>query len=384
MPRDDDASASARWSEFPPPPEADPHRDVTGALHDVSNALTVLLGWVSEARSGGLPQASVERALSIVEAKAREARDVARRAIGAHVALDDRDAAVDEVVSEVVEMLSVEADRAKVRLEFTSEAAGARVTDALGASRVLTNMLLNALAWTPPGGRVAVEARADAHEISITVEDEGPGIEAKSAARIFDGKSTRKGGAGIGLKHARALARAAGGELELLSPGGGGARFRLRWPRVALSVGAAPTSSPSVAGVLAGSRVLVVEDDGDVALLLESALSARGAHVVVARSADELERAAADRHDAALVDLSPIARDVQGALDTLNRGSPGLAVVFISGSVAGLPESLTEGDASDATEGSQDDERVARPVRWVRKPFEVSEVVAALLETRER
>jgi CheY-like chemotaxis protein len=135
-----------------------------------------------------------------------------------------------------------------------------------------------------------------------------------------------------------------------------------------------------VAGVLAGRRVLVVEDDGDVALLLESALSARGAHVVVARSAAELERAAADRHDAALVDLSPIARDVQGALDALNRGSPGLAVVFISGSVAGLPESLAEGDGDgvEAREGS------ARPVRWVRKPFEVSEVVAALLESRER
>jgi CheY-like chemotaxis protein len=367
VPRDDDASSPARWSELP----SDPQRegiDVTGALHDVSNALTVLLGWAAEARSGGLPPSSLERALAIIEAKAREARDVARRAIGAHVTLESRDANVDEVVSDVVETLSVEADRAHVKVTQASHAPGVRVPDALGASRVLTNLLLNAVAWTPRGGRVTVEVHAGAREVSVTVADEGPGVEAQNAARIFDGgRSTRKGGAGIGLRHARALARAVGGDLELVQQGtthGAGARFRMRWPRLApSSLGPATPTSAIVPGVLAGRRVLVVEDDGDVAMLLESALEARGARVVVARSAEELERVAADRHDAALVDLSPIARDVPGALDALKRGSPGLALVFISGSAAGLPEALDVGG-----------------VRWVRKPFEVAEIVAALTE----
>jgi DNA-binding response OmpR family regulator len=116
--------------------------------------------------------------------------------------------------------------------------------------------------------------------------------------------------------------------------------------------------------VLAGKRVLIVEDDEDVALLLESSLEARGARVVVARTADQLARVADGRHDAALVDLSPIARDVKGALDALRRGSPGLTLVFISGSAVGMPDGLEGG------------------VRWVRKPFEVSEIVAALVEPR--
>jgi DNA-binding response OmpR family regulator len=112
--------------------------------------------------------------------------------------------------------------------------------------------------------------------------------------------------------------------------------------------------------------VLVVEDDRDVATLLEGALEARGAEVVVVRNADELHRAASETYDAALIDLSPIASDVPGALTALREGSPRLALVIISGSAVGLPEVL-EGEG----------------VRWVRKPFEIGEVVAALLEKRD-
>jgi len=113
--------------------------------------------------------------------------------------------------------------------------------------------------------------------------------------------------------------------------------------------------------------VLVVEDDADVAALLESALGARGARVVVARTAEELMLRAKDTHDAALVDLSPIAQDVRGAVEALRKGSPDVALVFISGSAVGLPEGL-DGEAGE--------------IRWVRKPFEVAEIVAALTETR--
>jgi CheY-like chemotaxis protein len=168
------------------------------------------------------------------------------------------------------------------------------------------------------------------------------------------------------LKHARAVARAAGGDLELVTDGVvRGARFRLRWPRVEPTLSRAPVSAPRPA-ILAGTRVLVLEDDYDVATLLETSLGARGAHVVVVRTAAELvERAAG--HDAALVDLSPIADDVRGAVDALRRGSPDVALVFISGSAVGLPEGLQ-------AEGER--------IRWIRKPFELGEIVAALAETR--
>jgi len=61
----------------------DPKRDALGALHEVSNALTVLLGWVAEARDPSAADEDVKNALRIVEQRARSARDLARRAIGA-------------------------------------------------------------------------------------------------------------------------------------------------------------------------------------------------------------------------------------------------------------------------------------------------------------
>jgi CheY-like chemotaxis protein len=188
-------------------------------------------------------------------------------------------------------------------------------------------------------------------------------VPAAERENVFSGSSRRHGGAGVGLKHARAVARAAGGDLELLvTAPGTGAAFAIRWPRA--KPPAAPLSAPRPP-VLAGMRILVVEDDSNVATLLESALGARGAQVVVARNVAELEVRAAEDHDAALIDLSPIAADVPGALDLLHRGSPDAALVLISGSATGIPEGLD-----------------MKNIRWIRKPFEITEIVSALLEAR--
>src|SRR6202142_4436118 len=351
-----------RWSE---PPPGDPHRDVTGALHDVSNALTVLLGWVAEARSGGGSAEQVDRALAIVEGRARSARDLARRSIGAPSIVDDHEDVPDHVIEDVVEALSVEAQRAGVALVVDGHAPGVHIPLAADASQILTNLLLNALAWAPRGSRVTIESQVEAGSLALFVQDEGPGVPVGQAGRVFGGMTGREGGAGVGLKHARALARAAGGELDLL--GGAptrGARFRLRWQRFETKIPLAPVSSPRPA-TLAGPRILVLEDDPDVAGLLESALGARGALVAVARTVDELKQHAAARHDAALIDLSPIAHDVRGAVESLRSGSPDVAPVFISGSAVGFPEGLD-----------------ANRVRWVRKPLDVAEIGAPITQTR--
>jgi CheY-like chemotaxis protein len=201
--------------------------------------------------------------------------------------------------------------------------------------------------------------------VTLDIQDEGPGIAVDRRGSVFEGDSTRAGGAGVGLRHSRALARAAGGDLELVaSPRG--ACFRLTWPRADATL-APPPSVPSPP-LLKGTRVLVVEDDEHVTLLLETALGARGAIVTIARNAEELASALlAGSHDAALVDLSPIASDVEGAIAALRKRSPDAALVFISGSAVGLPGVLA-----------------AESVRWVRKPFEVNELVAALLAAREK
>jgi CheY-like chemotaxis protein/two-component sensor histidine kinase len=339
---------------------SDPHRDLAGVLHDVSNALTVLLGWVGEARAPGASAEEIAYALSIVEQRARLARDLARHAIGGSRVDEQRE--LGAIVEELAAALRVEAQRTNLRLDVSGASVDVRVAGALDVAQVLTNLVLNAFAHAPPGSTVSVVAEVDDERCAVLVCDEGPGVLPERRDRIFLGESHRPGGIGVGLRHSRALARSWGGDVALVSPAPGetGARFRVTWPRVD-PVLRPPMSTPREPD-LSGVRVLIVEDDPAVLQLLEAALDARGAQVTVASDQKQLAAALAQGpYEAALVDLSPIALDVPGELEALRQSCPGAAVVLITGSADALPEGL-------GGEG----------IELVRKPFEVREVVAAL------
>lgn len=339
-----------------------PERDLAGALHEVSNALTVVLGWIEQARIGGVGDGLA--ALDIASFRARQARHIVRRAIGADVP-EDLPCAVEELVRDAVIGLEPEARRVSQALVASIDpaAAGALIEQRSTALQILTNLLLNALAISPPGASVRVEVAPDsAGAVIISVSDEGPGVSPPRRATLFDGGvSTRAGGAGIGLRHAAALARAAGGELSLAdSPHG--ARFELRWPRVGGGVGRRPSAAPPGVSGLSGARILLLEDDEAVIDLLDTALTARGATIVSAKSLSELQGALrAGPFDAALLDISPIQADLAGAFEAVRSLSPSAKLIVISGSAVAPPSFPA-----------------SVSVVWVRKPFEIREIVDAL------
>lgn len=339
---------------------ADPHRDSRGALHDVSNALTVMLGWVAEARSPDATPEAVAYALRIIEHRARAARNLARRAIGAEVSQAEENDQVDAILRETVDSLAVEATRAGVRLSLEARSR-ARIHWSSDLSQVVTNIVLNAIAHAPRGTDVIVMSTSgDEGQVHVDIEDRGPGVAPPRRDSIFEGDTTRKGGAGVGLPHARAIARAAGGEVELV-PSVAGACFRVTWPSRD-NPAIAPRSTAREL-VLEGLQVLLIEDDADVIALLETALGARGATLKVARTSDQMKsRLAEGVPDAVLVDLSPIEGDVAGALGMLRRTAPEALLVLITGSAnaSAVPAAATDG------------------IRWVRKPFEVAEIVGVL------
>lgn len=352
----------------------EPARDLAGALHEVSNALTVVLGWIERAREPGSSPEDLSRALDVAASRAAHARAIVRSAIGAepHTDLDER---VADVVADALTGLDPELARLGIaaRAEVDEALAAQRIPRAGAVRQILTNLLLNALAMSPPGALVRLEAAASARgsEVTFAVIDAGPGIAPERRGSLFEaGVSTRPGGAGIGLRHAAALARAHGGRLAL-GPSERGARFELTWPLLAEADPPEPTpiprSSPTPSParrsqLLAGRRVLLVEDDDAVVDLLDTALAARGAEVVSVRHVRELDHAlASGGFDAALFDLSPIVDDVYGAVARVRRSSGDLRVVMISGTAVALP-ALPAGWIA----------------AWVRKPFEVGEIVYAI------
>ena len=97
--------------------------------------------------------------------------------------------------------------------------------------QIISNLLSNAFRWTPDGGRVELQLGAENGNVSVAVEDSGPGITPEEQERIFRPFWTRDGtGTGLGLAIAREHAELLGGTLDATLRDGGGLRFELYLP----------------------------------------------------------------------------------------------------------------------------------------------------------
>ncbi len=350
-------------------PNAPSHSEdpaLAAALHEVSNALTVLLGWANAARE--MKDADeIAAALAIVASRASHARTIARRAIGAEVPTP-APCSLTSVLHDATLGLAVEAKAASVALhsEVAPELVSTQIPQSATLQQVLTNLLLNAIQFSPKGAVVKLTAFAEPQNpgrIVVAVHDQGPGIAPAIRAQLFESRVTsRRGGAGIGLRHSAELSAEMGGELRL-AEAGQGTRFELCWPVISEEPQdlAPRTSAPPLrrGGLKEGARILVIEDDDAVVELLELALEARGASIVRVKARSELAGAlSTGPFDAVLIDLSPLHGDVEGAIADVRKSNPDARLVVMSGSVP----SADVGGASI----------------WVRKPFEIREIVEAL------
>jgi CheY-like chemotaxis protein len=340
------------------------------ALHDVSNALTVVLGWL-DVVCGRLPEGADREALEVARTHARLGYGVARRAIGAEVADNGAGQGTAQAAAlGAVTGVTPEAKRRGVELVLDpSRTSHARVCDVSAVLQILTNVLLNAIAFTPAGRRVTIELREEETNVVFGVRDQGPGIAPEHVSSVFNGPvSTRRGGAGLGLRHSHALAAAHSGRLDVIGGYGSGACFELTWPVVEARSATHPQRY-AAAGV-SGTRALVVEDDAAVRSLIEISLEPYGVETVLVASGLEFDRALAKGDfDFALVDLSPLADRADEALTRLRNLCPRVQVILISGVASGVPAGIEH--LVDA---------------WVRKPFEMGEVLSVmgrLLPNRE-
>jgi two-component system sensor histidine kinase KdpD len=100
--------------------------------------------------------------------------------------------------------------------------------------QVLTNLLLNVAAHTPPGTPVSIEARVDSGWLLLEVSDEGPGLRPEALPYIFDkfyrAPSAPAGGTGLGLAIVKGFVEAQGGKVQAENLAGGGVRFTIRIP----------------------------------------------------------------------------------------------------------------------------------------------------------
>ncbi len=146
-----------------------------------------------------------------------------------------------EFLTEVIHDILSLAEAKRHRLQYAPPAAELKVLiDRIRMGMALTNVLNNALRFTPESGRIIVQTEAHANEIWVTVTDSGIGLTRDQMERVFerfyqveDHMTRTKGGMGIGLSIARAMIEAHGGRIWASSAGlNQGSTFTLTLPLV--------------------------------------------------------------------------------------------------------------------------------------------------------
>lgn len=240
----------------------------------------------------------VARAASVIERQVRhmsrlvdDLLDVSRLTTG-KVHMDLSPVHLGEAVQSVLDTFDA-ADRLSEH-EIDTEIAPLWVrADRSRIEQITSNLLGNALKYTPVGGRVSVRVHGtggEGGEAVLEVEDTGAGLEPELAPRVFDSfvqgdhsLDRESGGLGLGLTLVKSLVDRHGGTVEAQSEGPGrGARFTVRLPTIeppapAPGDSAAPDSEPAQA-----RRILIIEDNDDARETLIIALESLGHEVLSA------------------------------------------------------------------------------------------------------
>jgi len=220
-----------------------------------------------------------------------------------------------------------------VRLQITAAVPGAKVQgDGDRLVQVLTNLISNACKFSPAGSSVDIAVARLGERLRVEVADHGPGISDDFRSRIFqkfsqaDGTNTRKeGGTGLGLSISKAIIERLGGRIGFSSEPGKGSTFYFELPEYreeSLSASVAPdaTAAPDPR-----PRVLVCEDDHDVAKLIQLMLQNAGLASDIAYDAAEAKALLLRQHYAAMtLDLMLPDQDGLSLIREL-RTAPGMA-----------------------------------------------------------
>ena len=285
--------------------------------HELRNPLAAILGAVYVLQhSRGAEIAA--RQPPIIERQARhlsrlvnDLLDVSRVTLG-KITLDRQPLDLREVATRVVQ--TYQSAAAQQRHLLTLVAGGEPVVvegDLVRLEQVLSNLVTNALKYTPPGGHVRVNVRREAAEAVLVVKDDGVGIDGELLPSIFElftqatpTLDRARGGLGLGLSLVKSLVERHDGRVLAHSEGQDrGSEFVVRLPLAARAL-AAGAAAPELAGGGAGVRVLVVEDNEDARDTMQLLLEMWGYAVETACDGQEgLDKALAGQPAVAIVDI---------------------------------------------------------------------------------
>jgi signal transduction histidine kinase/ActR/RegA family two-component response regulator len=253
------------------------------------------------------------------------------------------------IMGQVLETMSdpARAQKITIELHLPEEMMPARV-DPVRADQIISNVISNAIKYTPEGGHVRLVMKQEEGSNIISVQDDGVGIAADRLKTIFElfaqaenAIGRAQGGMGIGLALVRNLVELHGGSIEVTSDGEGhGSEFTIRFPVAESSAEAAPRVSTTGAAARHDlpRRIVIVEDNDDVRELLRLKLKRLG-HAVEAVGDGQVgvQVIVEGKPDMALVDIGLPGLDGYGVAAEV-REKLGEAVILVAVSGFGQPD----------------------------------------------
>ncbi|HSD10055.1 MAG TPA: ATP-binding protein [Candidatus Binatia bacterium] len=152
------------------------------------------------------------------------------------IAVERRPVDLSSVIARVVRLFTIQASEKGVTLETARESPGTISGDEIKLTWALSNLIANAIRYTPAGGRVRVATESKDGTVAVSVTDTGPGIPPEQQDKIFErfvqsASGGDAGAAGLGLAIVRDVVQAHGGRIHLESAVGRGTRFTLELPK---------------------------------------------------------------------------------------------------------------------------------------------------------
>ena len=286
--------------------------------HELRNPLSAITSGLSVMEHPAAAADAQQRARQIVRRQSEKLTSIvdelldASRVLTGKVTLSRKRVDLAEVARGSVEAAQLTGGADRHRLSVTASTAWV-YGDPTRLAQVATNLLENALKYTPSGGQVELTVAADGSDAVLTVRDSGIGIGPELLSRVFDvfvqgpaSLDRSKGGLGIGLAVVFAMVEQHGGNVLAESAGEGlGSCFTIRLPLLPEQGGTAVQGADrSVAPAVRGRRILLVDDNDDARSALASLLVLEGADVIEARDgAGALRSAKKEQPPVAVIDI---------------------------------------------------------------------------------
>ncbi|HUF12345.1 MAG TPA: HAMP domain-containing sensor histidine kinase [Longimicrobiales bacterium] len=204
--------------------------------HDLRNPLSTIGMSAAMLRDTEVESESGQKYLSIIsrcsESMTRmihDLLDVARMEAG-RLQVERRDVDATELLDRVVELMRPIAEAEQLRLHSEPRGAGLTINaDPDRIQQVFSNLIGNAIKFTPPGGTITLRAQRAGERVRFSVLDTGPGIPPERIESLFEGfwqaNAADRRGIGLGLAIARSIVEAHGERIGVENRPGGGSEF---------------------------------------------------------------------------------------------------------------------------------------------------------------